>query len=126
MAVTQSLQSTLLSAITKLLHILRRHLTSVSHANEITHCNNHCLHGVVPQGHTEELWGLTPHPSHHQFLTAGYDRTCYLWDTMAHTIVWSKDIGVKLPILVFSEVSFYNKSNSKEVAVRENIPIPAV
>ncbi|KAG0700301.1 Echinoderm microtubule-associated protein-like 1 [Chionoecetes opilio] len=40
----------------------------------------------VMQGHTEELWGLTPHPSHHQFLTAGYDRTCFLWDTMAHTI----------------------------------------
>lgn len=47
----------------------------------------------VMQGHTEELWALAPHPGHHQFLTAGYDRICYLWDTMAHTIVWSKDIG---------------------------------
>ncbi|XP_045105800.1 echinoderm microtubule-associated protein-like 2 isoform X4 [Portunus trituberculatus] len=56
----------------------------------------------VMQGHTEELWGLTPHPSHHQFLTAGYDRTCYLWDTMAHTIVWSKDIGEPAQSAAFS------------------------
>ncbi|KAK8384055.1 hypothetical protein O3P69_016056 [Scylla paramamosain] len=56
----------------------------------------------VMQGHTEELWGLAPHPSHHQFLTAGYDRTCYLWDTMAHTIVWSKDIGEPAQSAAFS------------------------
>ncbi|XP_071540935.1 echinoderm microtubule-associated protein-like 2 isoform X3 [Panulirus ornatus] len=56
----------------------------------------------VMQGHTEELWALAPHPSHHQFLTAGYDRCCYLWDTMAHTIVWSKDIGEHAQSAVFS------------------------
>ncbi|XP_069179372.1 echinoderm microtubule-associated protein-like 2 isoform X3 [Procambarus clarkii] len=56
----------------------------------------------VMQGHTEELWALAPHPGHHQFLTAGYDRTCYLWDTMAHTIVWSKDIGEPAQSAAFS------------------------
>ncbi|XP_066947600.1 echinoderm microtubule-associated protein-like 2 isoform X37 [Macrobrachium rosenbergii] len=56
----------------------------------------------VMQGHTEELWALAPHPGHHQFLTAGYDRTCYLWDTMAHTIVWSKDIGEHAQSAAFS------------------------
>ncbi|XP_042226985.1 echinoderm microtubule-associated protein-like 2 isoform X4 [Homarus americanus] len=56
----------------------------------------------VMQGHTEELWALTPHPGHHQFLTAGYDRICYLWDTMAHTIVWSKDIGEHAQSAAFS------------------------
>nr|XP_027215878.1 echinoderm microtubule-associated protein-like 2 isoform X6 [Penaeus vannamei] len=56
----------------------------------------------VMQGHTEELWALAPHPSQQQFLTAGYDRTCYLWDTMAHTIVWSKDIGEHAQSAAFS------------------------
>ncbi|KAK3853408.1 hypothetical protein Pcinc_040052 [Petrolisthes cinctipes] len=56
----------------------------------------------VMQGHTEELWALAPHPSQQQFLTAGYDRTCYLWDTMAHTIVWSKDIGEPAQSAAFS------------------------
>ncbi|RXG72696.1 Echinoderm microtubule-associated protein-like 1, partial [Armadillidium vulgare] len=46
------------------------------------------------QGHTEELWALAPHPSQNQFLTAGYDKVCYLWDTMAKAIVWSKEVGV--------------------------------
>lgn len=45
-------------------------------------------------GHTDELWGLAPHPSVPQFVTGGYDKVLQLWDSMSHSILWSKDIGV--------------------------------
>ncbi|XP_076058179.1 echinoderm microtubule-associated protein-like 2 isoform X3 [Oratosquilla oratoria] len=56
----------------------------------------------VMQGHTEELWGLTVHPTQQQFVTAGYDRNCFLWDTLSRTIVWSKDIGEHAQSAAFS------------------------
>ncbi|KAG7301899.1 hypothetical protein JYU34_013319 [Plutella xylostella] len=43
-------------------------------------------------GHVDELWGLATHPSLPQFVTAGWDRLLQLWDSMAHSTVWSKDI----------------------------------
>ena len=45
-------------------------------------------------GHTDELWALAAHPSLPQFLTAGYDKIVQLWDSMARSVVWSKDIAV--------------------------------
>lgn len=45
-------------------------------------------------GHVEELWGLASHPTLPQFATAGHDRLLQMWDSLSHTVVWSKDIGV--------------------------------
>lgn len=45
-------------------------------------------------GHTDELWGLASHHEIPQFATAGYDKVLQLWDSMSHSILWSKDIGV--------------------------------
>ncbi|ESO09467.1 hypothetical protein HELRODRAFT_97580 [Helobdella robusta] len=46
----------------------------------------------VVQGHVEELWGLATLPSQNQFLTCGYDRMLYLWDSPTHRVVWSKEM----------------------------------
>lgn len=48
----------------------------------------------VVLGHTDELWGLAAHPSIPQFATAGHDKLLQMWDSMSHSILWSKDIGV--------------------------------
>ncbi|XP_063217797.1 echinoderm microtubule-associated protein-like 2 isoform X3 [Bacillus rossius redtenbacheri] len=53
-------------------------------------------------GHTDELWGLAVHPSLPQFLTAGHDRLLHLWDSMSHSIVWSKDIAEQAQSAAFS------------------------
>lgn len=53
-------------------------------------------------GHTEELWGLAPHPSVPQFVTGGYDKVLQLWDSMSHSILWSKDIGEQAQSVAFS------------------------
>lgn len=47
-------------------------------------------------GHLDELWGLAVHPSLPQFVTAGYDKSLNLWDSMSHSLVWSKDLSVSL------------------------------
>lgn len=47
-------------------------------------------------GHMDELWGLAVHPTLSQFVTAGYDRSLYLWDSMSHSLVWSKDLPVRM------------------------------
>ena len=47
-------------------------------------------------GHMDELWGLAVHPSLPQFVTAGYDRSLNLWDSMSHSLVWSKDLPVRM------------------------------
>jgi microtubule-associated protein-like 1/2 len=46
-------------------------------------------------GHTEEVWGLAAHPTLPQFATAAHDRLLQMWDSLSHTVVWSKDIGVR-------------------------------
>ncbi|XP_039294135.1 echinoderm microtubule-associated protein-like 2 [Nilaparvata lugens] len=53
-------------------------------------------------GHTDELWALAAHPSLSQFLTAGFDRIVQLWDCMAHSVVWSKDIAEQAQSAAFS------------------------
>ncbi|XP_054153345.1 echinoderm microtubule-associated protein-like 2 isoform X2 [Oppia nitens] len=57
---------------------------------------------LVVQGHTEELWALAIHPTQNQFITAGYDKTVHLWDTLSHTAVWSKDMGEAIHSAAFS------------------------
>lgn len=61
---------------------------------------NCILHGslglefsVAVQGHTDEMWGLACHPSHHQFLTCGSDKQLYLWDSQSRTTVWNKEMN---------------------------------
>ncbi|XP_050404187.1 echinoderm microtubule-associated protein-like 2 isoform X5 [Patella vulgata] len=46
----------------------------------------------IVYGHLDELWGLAPHPSQHQFMSCGSDKHVYLWDSMSHSVVWSKEI----------------------------------
>lgn len=47
----------------------------------------------VVMGHTDELWGFAVHPNMPQFVTGGRDRLLQYWDSLSHTVVWSKDIG---------------------------------
>lgn len=56
----------------------------------------------VVLGHTDELWGLAAHPTVPQFATAGHDRLLQMWDSMSHSVVWSKDIGEQVQSLAFS------------------------
>ncbi|KAF2905825.1 hypothetical protein ILUMI_00361 [Ignelater luminosus] len=56
----------------------------------------------VVLGHTDELWGLAAHPSIPQFATAGHDKLLQMWDSMSHSILWSKDIGEQAQSLAFS------------------------
>ncbi|XP_078037866.1 echinoderm microtubule-associated protein-like 2 isoform X5 [Augochlora pura] len=53
-------------------------------------------------GHAEEVWGLAAHPTLPQFATAGHDRLLQMWDSLSHTVVWSKDIGEQAQSLGFS------------------------
>ncbi|XP_019884818.1 echinoderm microtubule-associated protein-like 2 isoform X5 [Camponotus floridanus] len=53
-------------------------------------------------GHTEEVWGLAAHPTLPQFATAGHDRLLQMWDSLSHTVVWSKDIGEQAQSITFS------------------------
>lgn len=48
----------------------------------------------IINGHTDEVWGLAANPRVPQFVTAGYDKILSVWDSMSHSILWSKDIGV--------------------------------
>ncbi|XP_046557934.1 echinoderm microtubule-associated protein-like 2 isoform X13 [Haliotis rubra] len=48
----------------------------------------------IVQGHMDELWGLATHPTQHQFLSCGSDKHIYLWDSMSHSVIWSKEITV--------------------------------
>ncbi|XP_011505810.1 PREDICTED: echinoderm microtubule-associated protein-like 2 [Ceratosolen solmsi marchali] len=53
-------------------------------------------------GHAEEVWGLAAHPILPQFATAGHDRLLQMWDSLSHTVVWSKDIGEQAQSVCFS------------------------
>ncbi|XP_018374218.1 PREDICTED: echinoderm microtubule-associated protein-like 2 isoform X6 [Trachymyrmex cornetzi] len=53
-------------------------------------------------GHAEEVWGLAAHPTLPQFATAGHDRLLQMWDSLSHTVVWSKDIGEQAQSITFS------------------------
>ncbi|CAJ0948415.1 unnamed protein product [Ranitomeya imitator] len=41
------------------------------------------------QGHTDELWGLSCHPSLELFLTCGHDKLVHLWNSKGHEPVWT-------------------------------------
>ena len=66
------------------------------------HHHLHFLSLSPSQGHTEEVCALATHPTQNQFLTAGYDKAVHLWDSMAHLVVWSKDIGESAQAASFS------------------------
>lgn len=53
-------------------------------------------------GHTDELWGVASHPTVPQFATAGYDKLLQMWDSLSHSIIWSKDIGEQIQSVAFS------------------------
>lgn len=56
----------------------------------------------VIMGHTDEVWGLAVHPNLPQFVTGGRDRLLQLWDSLSHSVVWSKDIGEHIQSCAFS------------------------
>ncbi|XP_072573236.1 echinoderm microtubule-associated protein-like 2 isoform X2 [Paramormyrops kingsleyae] len=47
-------------------------------------------HGFVAivQGHMDEMWGLTTHPSQNIFLTCGHDRQVFFWNGEEHRMEW--------------------------------------
>ncbi|KAM3606270.1 uncharacterized protein V6R79_013445 [Siganus canaliculatus] len=47
---------------------------------------------VEVQGHTDELWGLATHPSREMFLTCAQDRLVCLWDSVDHSLQWSRSL----------------------------------
>ncbi|XP_042903129.1 echinoderm microtubule-associated protein-like 2 isoform X6 [Parasteatoda tepidariorum] len=57
---------------------------------------------LIVQGHTEEIWALAVHPSQSQFISGGHDHFIHMWDTMSHSVVWSKDIGEAVQSACFS------------------------
>ncbi|KAK2921482.1 echinoderm microtubule-associated protein-like 4 isoform X1 [Channa argus] len=47
---------------------------------------------VLVQGHTDELWGLASHPSRQVFLTCAQDRLVCLWNSVDHSLQWSRTL----------------------------------
>ncbi|XP_016129329.1 echinoderm microtubule-associated protein-like 4 isoform X5 [Sinocyclocheilus grahami] len=45
---------------------------------------------VEVQGHTDELWGLASHPFKELFLTCAQDRQVCLWNSVDHTLEWTR------------------------------------
>uniref|UniRef100_A0A673N1A3 Echinoderm microtubule-associated protein-like 4 n=1 Tax=Sinocyclocheilus rhinocerous TaxID=307959 RepID=A0A673N1A3_9TELE len=45
---------------------------------------------VEVQGHTDELWGLAAHPFKELFLTCAQDRQVCLWNSVDHTLEWTR------------------------------------
>nr|XP_033792272.1 echinoderm microtubule-associated protein-like 4 isoform X3 [Geotrypetes seraphini] len=45
---------------------------------------------VELQGHTDELWGLATHPFKDLLLTCAQDRQVCLWDSVDHTLEWTR------------------------------------
>lgn len=50
------------------------------------------------QGHTDELWGLASHPSRPVFLTCAQDRLVCLWNSVDHSLQWSRPLEVRLGV----------------------------
>ena len=75
---------------------------------------------LVVQGHTDELWALAIHPTQNQFITAGYDRIIHLWDTLSHSVVWSKDLGESVQSSIFSpdgSVLIFTTNSSRWIVI---------
>uniref|UniRef100_A0A3Q1F2Y4 EMAP like 4 n=1 Tax=Acanthochromis polyacanthus TaxID=80966 RepID=A0A3Q1F2Y4_9TELE len=51
-----------------------------------------CLSLWCVQGHTDELWGLASHPSREMFLTCAQDRLVCLWNSVDHSLQWSRSL----------------------------------
>uniref|UniRef100_A0A3P8TEM5 EMAP like 4 n=1 Tax=Amphiprion percula TaxID=161767 RepID=A0A3P8TEM5_AMPPE len=51
---------------------------------------------VEVQGHTDELWGLASHPSRETFLTCAQDRLVCLWNSVDHSLQWSRSLEVSI------------------------------
>ncbi|KAL0177453.1 hypothetical protein M9458_026347, partial [Cirrhinus mrigala] len=47
-------------------------------------------------GHTDELWGLATHPFKDLFLTCAQDRQVCLWNSVDHTLEWTRLLDVRL------------------------------
>ncbi|XP_038154239.1 echinoderm microtubule-associated protein-like 4 isoform X2 [Cyprinodon tularosa] len=47
---------------------------------------------VEVQGHTDELWGLATHPSRELFLTCAQDQLVCLWNSVDHSLQWSRSL----------------------------------
>ncbi|KAM4729575.1 echinoderm microtubule-associated protein-like 4 isoform 2-T2 [Anableps anableps] len=47
---------------------------------------------VEVQGHTDELWGLATHPSRELFLTCAQDQLVCLWNSVDHSLQWSRTL----------------------------------
>lgn len=43
---------------------------------------------AIVQGHLDEMWGLSTHPSQDIFLTCSHDRQVCLWNTEKHNLDW--------------------------------------
>lgn len=88
---------------------------------------NSILHGSfdlgfnpIVQGHTDELWGLATHPQQNQFLTCGYDKMLYLWDTLTHGVIWCKEMPEGCHCVTFhpeGEVALVTSCSSRWFAV---------
>ena len=48
----------------------------------------------VCQGHHDEVWGLSVHPNQNQFVSVGYDKMLYLWDTLTRRSIWAMQLPV--------------------------------
>lgn len=51
------------------------------------------------QGHTDELWGLASHPFRDMFLTCAQDRLVCLWNSVDHSLQWSRTLEVSRQLL---------------------------
>lgn len=52
------------------------------------------------QGHTDELWGLASHPFKDLFLTCAQDRQVCMWNSVDHTLEWTRLLDVCQPFNV--------------------------
>lgn len=52
------------------------------------------------QGHTDELWGLASHPFKDLFLTCAQDRQVCMWNSVDHTLEWTRLLDVCNPLVL--------------------------
>ena len=69
----------------------------------------------LTKGHSEETWGLCVHPSKPVFVTCGYDKMLYLWNSEDKSLVWVKQLEDEL-----QAVGFHPNGNILAVATRNN------
>ena len=69
----------------------------------------------LTKGHSEETWGLCVHPSKPLFVTCGYDKMLYLWNSEDNSLVWVKQLEDEL-----QSVGFHPNGNILAVATKNN------